>query len=445
MHLNIKRPRSVVGLLSVVVSIFGTMAAETCAYTIPVEPKKGPLPSSTHLSPEKSANVEYRKGIEAQLKGRNAIARSHFLAALKLDAKFAPAMISLADIAQMGGDRGQTEAYLKQAEVAAPKAAEVHLAWGRFYLGEKQFEKAEASFKLARDLNPKAVPPLLELGDLYLRDTTRRNEAAQSFAAAMALEPGNKFAVYSFGVASAMLGRRDDALKAFEKAAQLAPQDPAPLRAAGRLYLETGATEEALKAFDLGLKRQPNFVPLMLDRSDALAQQGKWTEAIRQLTAAVRAAPSSSEVHLKLGDAYQGAQKWDKARSAYTKAIELNGNNPLAYNNLAWMLLQQGGSPEKAVEAASKAVALSPESAPFLDTLGLAQRSKGDLPAAAESLQRATKIEPNSSEFQLHYGIVLLDLKRTADARDALSRAIDPHSPKTSDEAKKLLRTLQTN
>ncbi|WP_186411019.1 tetratricopeptide repeat protein [Candidatus Propionivibrio aalborgensis] len=403
------------------------------------------LPSSEPKSPEKSANIEFRKGIEAQLKGKNDLAQSHYLAALKRDAKFAPALIGLADIALRQGNRSQAETYLKQADAAAPKAAEVHLAWGRFYLGTKQFEQAEASFKLARDLNPKAVPPLLELGDLYLRDTSRRSDAADSFAAAVALEPGNKFAVYSYGVASAMLGRRDDALKAFEKAAELAPRDPAPLRAAGRLYLEAGDTDKALKSFDLGLKRQPNFVPLMLDRSDALARQGKWPEAIRQLNDALRVAPKSSEVRVKLGDAYQSTQQWDKARAAYTKAIELNDKNPLAYNNLAWMMVQQGVTPEKAVEAAKKAVSLAPDSAPFLDTLGWAQRAAGDLPAAAESLQRATKIEPNSSEFQLHYGIILLDLKRTADAREALNRAIDPHSPKTTDEAKKLLRTLQAN
>ena len=206
---------SLARLISVVASIYGTLAG-TSAYAIPSEPRKSVLPSSEPKSPEKSANIEFRKGIEAQLKGKNDLAQSHYLAALKRDAKFAPALIGLADIALRQGNRSQAETYLKQADAAAPKAAEVHLAWGRFYLGTKQFEQAEASFKLARDLNPKAVPPLLELGDLYLRDTSRRSDAADSFAAAVALEPGNKFAVYSYGVASAMLGRRDDALKAFE-------------------------------------------------------------------------------------------------------------------------------------------------------------------------------------------------------------------------------------
>ena len=431
--------RSLTGLLFVI-----TVTYNASAEALVTESKTGqrPAPAEAVPVPETRANAEFRKGIEASLKGKYAVARSHYLAALRRDAKFAPAMIGLADIAQKQGDLAQAEKYLKQAEDAAPRTAEVHIARGRFHLGARQFDQAELSFKQARDLSPRSITPLLELGDLYLRDASRRNDALASFAAAVELAPDNKHAVYSYGVALALMGRREEALSTFDKVAALAPRDPAPLRAAGRLHLEAGATDKALKAFDLGLKRQPKFVPLMLDRGDVLAQQGKWTEAISQFTAAVRAAPASAEAQLKLGDAYQGAKQWDKAQATYAKAIELDGNNPLAYNNLSWLLVQQGGSPAKAVEAANKAVALSPNSAPFLDTLGWAQRAAGNLPAAAESLQRATQIEPKAAEFQLHYGIILMDLKRPAEARQALNQALDPRFPKIADEARKLLRSL---
>ncbi|MBK7416806.1 MAG: tetratricopeptide repeat protein [Dechloromonas sp.] len=66
------------------------------------------------------------------------------------------------------------------------------------------------------------------------------------------------------------------------------------------------------------------------------------------------------------------------------------------------------------------------------------------MPAAAESLRRATDIEPKSGEFQLHYGIVLIELKRTAEAQQALNRALDPQFPGAG-EARKLLRSLQAN
>ena len=439
MQIRFQGTKCLAGVLFALAAIAGTSAR-----AVPVKPADGKFPARSESIPESPANAEFRKGVEAGLQGKNAIARAHFLAALKQNEKFAPALIGLADLAQKDGDRSQAEKYLKQAESVAPQAAEVYLGWGRFHLGSGQFTQAEKSFRQARDLNPKSIAPLLELGDLYLRDPSRHGDAAQSFAAAVELAPDNKFAVYSFGIASAQIGRREDALKAFERAAALAPKDPAPLRAAGRLHLEAGATDQALNAFDRGLKRQPIFVPLMLDRSDALARQGKWEQAISQLGAAARAAPDSAEVQVKLGDAYQGARRWDEARSAYGRAIKLDGKNPVPHNNLAWMLVQQGSSPQKAVEEARQAVSLAPNSAPFLDTLGWAQRAAGDLPGASESLRRATEIEPKSAEFQFHYGIVLMELQRTADARTALNRALDPQFPK-ADEARRLLRSLPAN
>lgn len=427
--------RTTVLLLSIGMAWWGSVLA------LPLDSRTGKPAATGEIAPESVANAEFRKGIQAELRGKREIAKGHFLEAIKLDAKFAPAFIALADLALKDGDRAQSEKYLKQAESRAPRAAEVHLAWGRLHLAAQRRDQAEASFKLAHDLNPKAVAPLLELGDLYLQDTSRRGDAAKTFAEAVELAPDNKFAVYSFGVASASIGRRDDALKALERAAKLAPQDPAPLRAAGRLYLEAGDTDKALSAFDRGLKRQPNFLPLMLDRGDALARQGKWPDSIKQFERAAQLAPSSAEVQLKLGDALQGAQHWEAARATYARAIELDGKEPLAYNNLAWMLVQQGGMAEKAVEAARKAVTLSPNSAPFLDTLGWAQRAAGDLAGAGHSLRRATELEPKSAEFQYHYGIVMLELKNVRDARSALERALDPRF-RNVEEVRRLLRSL---
>ena len=330
--------RSIARMLFVVAAMYGGSGQ---ALVIESNSGQRAAPVVADPSPETKANEEFRKGIEASLKGEIAVARSHFLAALRLDPKFAPAMIGLADIAQKQGDLTQADNYLKQAEAIAPQTAAVHIARGRFLLAARQFDKAEFSFKQARDLSPKSITPLLELGDLYLRDTSRRNDALASFAAAVKLEPDNKYAVYSYGVALAQVGRRDDALSAFEKAAALAPRDPAPLRAAGRLHLEAGATDKALKAFDLGLKRQPKYMPLMLDRGDALAQQGKWTEAIASLPP--RCAPLRRRRKCR--------SSWATPTREQNSGTKLKPPMPrpsswtkdrLAYNNLAWLLVQRG-------------------------------------------------------------------------------------------------------
>ena len=81
------------GQALVIESNSGQRAAPLVAVPVPV--------------PETKANEEFRKGIAASLKGEIAVARSHYLAALRFDPKFAPAMIGLADIAQKQGDLAQ--------------------------------------------------------------------------------------------------------------------------------------------------------------------------------------------------------------------------------------------------------------------------------------------------------------------------------------------------
>ena len=386
---------------------------------------------------------EYRAGIQAQLKGDRAAAKLRFEAALRLDPQSAPALIGLAGVAQAQGHPEQVEAFLQRAEKVAPQSAEVHLAWGRYFLGGRQIARAETSFNTARALAPKAIPPLLDLGEIYIRQPGRNAEALRVYRDAVALDSQNVFAHYGLGVAAAAAGQPDDALRAFEQAAALAPQDPAPLRAAGRLHLESGALDKALAAFDRGLARQPKFVPLMLDRSDALARQARWSDAAAQLQAAEKLAPKAAEVALKQGDVYQGAARWGEARSSYLKAIELEPRNPVPYNNLAWMTVLRNGEAGKAVELARKAVELSPNSSPFHDTLGWAERAAGNLPGALRSLQRAIELEPRVGGYHFHLGVVQGELKQAAAARASLQRALELDSKlPQADEARRLIKQM---
>ncbi|MBX3638042.1 MAG: tetratricopeptide repeat protein, partial [Rubrivivax sp.] len=163
---------------------------------------------------------EHRAGIQAQLAGDLAAARRHFTAALKADARYVPAIIGLAAVAQAEGRREEVERLLQEAERVDPKSPAVHLAWGRLLAAGGQFVRAEQSLIKARDLAPKALPPLLELGDLYLRSPAKQADALRTFGAAVKLAPGNARAHYGLGVASAAAGRRDEALAALARAAE---------------------------------------------------------------------------------------------------------------------------------------------------------------------------------------------------------------------------------
>jgi tetratricopeptide (TPR) repeat protein len=419
-------------------------AATTPALPVPIaiDSMSGAFPDAD-LSEDTAQAREFRAGIQALIQGNPTAAKTHYEAALRLDPNYAPALIGLADIAQRQGNRHQAAQYLLRAERAAPQSAAVRLAWGRYSIRGKQFKRAESSLLKAHELAPKAIPPLLELGDLYLR-LGRSADALKVYREAVAQDAGNKFAQYGLGAAADASGQRDEALRAFQAAATLAPKDAAPLRAAGLIYLEAGAFDEAIAAFDNGLARQPNFIPLMLDRADALARLKRWDDALTQVGQAEKLAPNSAEIQLKIADVYQGAANWSEAETRYLKAIRLNPRSAIAYNNLAWMTITRNdGSSKKAVEWARKAVALSAGSSPFHDTLGWVLRAAGDLPGAEASLQKAIKLEPKVAGYHYHLGIVQSELKKPDAARASLKRALelDPNLPQ-ADEARRQLKSL---
>lgn len=412
------------------------------AQAVPQPDRRISPTSSSSPTQESAANAEFRKGIEARMKGKANYAKERFLSSLKADPKFVPALIGLADIALSEGDKAGAEKYLKIAEEIAPRSAEVHLSWGRFHIANGRIDSAETAFNAARAQNPNALSPLLELGDLYMR-RARFDDAQHVLQEAVRNYPNSMAAVYALGVAYAALGQRDNAFSAFEKATHLDPRDPAPYRAAGRLHMELGAVDKAVDFFDRGLKMRPEFVPLMMDRGEALARQLRWEDAVKQMERAAKHDPKSEEVQLRLADVYYGASKFDAAEAAYRRALVLNENLPLAYNNLAWMALQHHNAPPRAIDLARKAVSMSPNSAPFYDTLGWAQRAAGDLTSATKSLHRSIELEPKSAQVQYRYGVVLLEQENKKGARLAFERALqlDPRFS-DADKARRMLQLL---
>jgi tetratricopeptide (TPR) repeat protein len=436
MHLQNRLHASVVGRV-LAACLLACSVVQAAPLTTEVQP------ATEGASGDTPAAREFRAGIQAQLKGDMLAAGAKFEAALKIDPNYVPALIGMAGVAQSQGNTAQVEQYLQRAERASPKSPAVQLAWGRHYLRNDRVGEAEKAFLKARALAPQTIPPLLELGEIYLRTPGRSDDAVRMYRAAVELDSNNRYAQYGLGVALAATGKRAEAISALEKAAELTPKDPAPFRAIGRLYLEAGELDRALAAFDRGLERQPKFVALMLDRGDVLARMNRLGDAIAQMASAEKLAPDSAEVQFRLGDVYQGAKRYSEAEKAYLKAIALAPKSPLAYNNLAWMTVERGGDPKRAVELATTAVELSPRSSPLYDTLGWAQRAAGNLAGAQTSLKRAIELESKVAAYYYHLGVIQRDLNDAAAARASLQRALDldPKLPQ-ADEVRKLLKEI---
>lgn len=148
------------------------------------------------------------------------------------------------------------------------------------------------------------------------------------------------------------------------------------LRAA---WSEEPKPELANMLVSLARSQDPQAVPQLLEEWKAIA-------------------PNSRERLLLVAEHHQSQGETLEARNLYETLLAQNGEDPIALNNLAW-LLKDSDLP-RAAELASKAVELQPNSAAILDTYGWLLHLQGNSQEAVAYLERASELAPNAEEIQ---------------------------------------------
>jgi predicted CXXCH cytochrome family protein len=99
-----------------------------------------------------------------------------------------------------------------------------HLNFGNLYLNTGDFEKAEASYKEAIELEPGLVGPYINLADLYRR-MERDEEGAKVLQSGLEKYPELAALNYSLGLLKVRQGEHEEAMVYLEKAARYDPND----------------------------------------------------------------------------------------------------------------------------------------------------------------------------------------------------------------------------
>src|SRR5262249_19329048 len=124
----------------------------------------------------------------------------------------------------------------------------------------------------------------------------------------------------------------------------------------------------------------------------------RFDEAIADFTAALRARPNDAHLRTSRGSAQAALNRLDAAIADCEEALRQKRDpadqEPLALlcNNLAWTLVTGPATardPARALNLARKAIALSPDEALYLNTLGVAEYRSGYYAAAVATLEKS--------------------------------------------------------
>jgi Flp pilus assembly protein TadD len=127
----------------------------------------------------------------------------------------------------------------------------------------------------------------------------------------------------------------------------------------------------------------------------------------------------------------------------YRQALDLNPENGIAANNLAFLMLEHHGDLQTALGLAVKARRAMPNSPIVLDTVGWAYYHNGDYWTASKVLTTAVSLNPNNASAQYHLGRSLQRLRDWTNARNHCERALelDPTSPQVEEIRRAILET----
>jgi tetratricopeptide (TPR) repeat protein len=406
------RARSFFSLLLFVFFFFST----TLSFAIPLR--------GNSKGKKSQAEQAYQQGLAALTAGKLDRAEKAFAECLTHEPKHLYALLAIADVAHKKGEATQEATYLQKAMTLAPQNAEVFTAWGRYSTTQQKFPEAEAAFRKAIALNPKAIAPRIDLGDLYRLSLHQPQKAIGVYEEITALAPNNVVAHYALALAFIDIRENEKALTELQTARRLSPRSPLIFQALGRLHASRREYSEALEAFSLALKAKPTFTQALLDRGDVFAVQDQNERALVEYTAALQQNPQLAVAHVKIGMVQQKQHKTVEAEKAYLAAIDLDPRQAVAYNNLASLFTERKERLDDALTWAKKASELMPHFLPFQDTLGWVYRARGELDKASITLEKATAGESPPGEILYHLGVVYSEQGKVQEAVIVLKKAI---------------------
>lgn len=290
--------------------------------------------------------------------------------------------------------------------------------------------------------------------------TNDTNGALGSYAQLANLRPRSAEVLYRLATVQAQAGSNVAALTTLRKALELQPDHVGGLTAMAELMLRTGRSGDALatarrlqakteteaagwtiegdvhnaakkydlavSAYERALRIEPSAARIIRLHS-ALVEVGRVQAADQRIMDWIAANPRDWRTRLFFAETLTRRGQFDKAKELYLAVIDLQPNQALTHNNLAWVMFQTGDA--RARQYAEQAHKLSPEDPAVLDTLGVILTQEGDTARGIDLLQRAVTHAPNAVEPRLHLAQAWLKAGNYTRAREELTQALNRNPP----------------
>lgn len=371
----------------------------------------------------KDAFIQFWLGKAALAKGDTGLAEKSFRQAAQLQPPGLEAEEELARIAGQHGDLTLLADVAEKTIAAAPRFPNGYLWRASVEVSRNEMDKAEADLNNAMNIAPQNPRAYLMLGELRMAQK-RYPEGAAHLEKALELDPNSTAAMRGLIGYDLLQKKPDQALARLNAQIAKSPKNSSFLDMLAQLQIQNKKLDEAVATAQKAMQLNPEdgeavalYTRLQVQRKQTASAIGTWEQWSK-------AHPNNAGVLAILGMLEESQGDKQKAEDYYKKALQIQPEQPVASNNLAYMMLENGGNADVALTLAQTARRGMPNSPNSADTLAWAYYYKGTYGFARDLLEDAVKADPNSASMQYHLGMVYSKMRDRTNAEVHLKKAI---------------------
>jgi tetratricopeptide (TPR) repeat protein len=391
-----------------------------------------------HDAPE-NAFAHYQMGLVLQEKGKTQEAESALREAVHLSPTLFEAWRMLGENAIQRADWASLRNIATEVLRIAPRASEGYLFDATARINQNDAAGAEADLNKLTTLAPNSPIGYVKLGQLRVSQK-RLNDAEVLFHQALSHDPNSIEAIQGLVDLQFRRNQPQDAFDLLKTSIDQNPNSAALYLLQGQAFAQNQQLPEAEKPLEHALQLDPKNIHAVILLGQLQANRGAKDQAIATYQRAIEQAPNTMSLQLALGALYESAGNWQSAQVIYQKVLTVQPDNPFAANNLAYILLDHGGSVNMALNLAQAARRGLPNSPNTADTLGWAYYQNGAYSVAAPLLEEAVSKSADNAAYRYHLGVTYQKLNDNVRARTQLEKAIglNPASP-IADQSRRAL------
>lgn len=323
------------------------------------------------------------------------------------------------------GEKGPAEeAYQKAVQIGddVPELVEATVALTRLLGQSGRHAEASKAIEAALVRFPNEPRVFRALGELS-EGRGNYDDAVLNFEKALTLDPSNLGIRFARAVALRKARRFEEAARELDAVEQAEKGYPGLSLERGNLYEAAGRTAEALKAYESALAAAPSDPDLMLRVGCGKANAGRTSEATELLAKVLAQRPMSAEVNFCLGLAqFKSGKDLPTARRTLDRAIGLDGTRPEYYLYAGWVAIELRDY-SAASRAFDRALELDQSLADAYWLRGLLRVRQGAIADAERDLKRAITLNPSRYEAHATLAEAYLQMGKEADALNEFALA----------------------